>query len=263
MDRETEYDLIRKHQCGHAATLALQSIGVLSVEGAERLREDQRVGDVAITTLLSQYRRFITGFAAHFTRRFDVSMDDQIQWASIAFVEAVRRFECERGFKFITYATSFVRGRMFVASKKNTLIHVPFYIDRKSEMFKNLQKMSSLDASTVEFDHNAPLVNILLDDAPEVIDAMVTAEDLDHLAREMKRLPRRQRYIIQRRLEGVALIDIGAELGCTRECVRLNEQQALRKLRSRLCGIELEKTGYVKSFRAFHPVSWRRKQKTR
>src|SRR5262249_56809267 len=67
--------------------------------------------EAALHKLVSAYARLVVPFAMKY-RRYGLPMGDLIQEGNLGLMEAAARFDPERGVRFSTYATWWLRARM-------------------------------------------------------------------------------------------------------------------------------------------------------
>ena len=140
-DRETE----RSQDCGdmgdateetdEADSLGcyLREIGripLLSAEQEQDLARKARAGDrVAFDRLVEANLRLVVSVARKYSLPEQLTLLDLIQEGNIGLMRAVERFDPERGFRFSTYATFWIRQAIGLALTGSTsMVSVPTYI---------------------------------------------------------------------------------------------------------------------------------------
>jgi RNA polymerase primary sigma factor len=88
------------------------------------------------TLLITSNLRFVVTIARRY-RQGGVPLEDLINEGNIGLIEAVRRFDPDRGTRFITYAVWWIRKSILAAIANQSLIRIPAYQQRK---IKNLQE---------------------------------------------------------------------------------------------------------------------------
>jgi len=141
------------------------------------------------------------------------SFEDLVSDGTLALMEAVDKFDYQRGFRFSTYATHAIRRSFF---RK---------IDRKT---KDRQRFTVTDPD-------------LMSETPDGLevdyDAPAETQMMEHIVQSLaEHLTERERHIIEGRFglngrsEPQTLVQLSSELGICKERVRQVEGHALRKL---------------------------------
>jgi RNA polymerase primary sigma factor len=198
-----------------------------------------------------------------------MALADLMQEGNLGLLQAIKRFEPERGLRFSTYATWWVRqaiGRS-VAEQGRT-IRVPVYkheeIYRYKRAYEQMEielqreptdeevaqrigtsvksirewKLVSSPASlSLEINEEHELGDILCDTNEDVEEAAIQGPQAELIKQALNILTPRERKVIQLRfglLSGYArtLEETGKILGFTRERARQIEEKALKKLRA-------------------------------
>ncbi len=91
------------------------------------IEEGNRARDVFITSNL----RLVVNIASKFVRRSRLGLDELIQEGNLGLIRAVEKFDPDKGFKFSTYATWWIRQSIQngIAEKENT-IKIPSHIHK-------------------------------------------------------------------------------------------------------------------------------------
>ena len=235
-----------------------------------RLNKALRTGDAARQTFIQCNLRLVVSVA----RRYEgsgLSLLDLIQEGNLGLMRAVEGFDHQKGFKFSTYATWWIRqsiGRALADSSRT--IRVPSHvrevyslIDQSTEKLaatldrqptvEEVAELSGVSAERVALvrQHRRPLVSlstpldsegetelaeIIADDtAVSPFDAAAASLERRALVEQLRRLEEREEEVVRARvgIDGPprTLAEIGDLLGVTRERVRQIEARALGKLR--------------------------------
>ena len=195
---------------------------------------------------------------------------DRIQEAYIGLLKAIDKFDFERGIKFSTYATWWLRQAVTraIANDGHTIrlpVHMLERVNKLNSVARaagfdtaremKISKLSSLtDFSESEVRKILSVVEepVLWEESPEVLTAALAVTDdgdspllfserldLERVVREcLDELPSREAEIIKHRFglgeaEEKTLEEIGGLFNLTRERIRQLETKALRKLRNK------------------------------
>ncbi len=242
----------------------------LSEEEEQELARRMRAGDrAARDRLILSHLRLVVSIAREYG---DTGMDllDMIQEGNLGLIEAVNRFDPQRGFRLSTYARWWIRQAIGAAIERySQMIRLPVHLFRAIVRFQKLK--ASFGAEGIEEGAELVLAPGLTlervrrvertlrefvsldlpigegeDDTLEEIIADESVpppekEALRELFREdllemVDRLPPRDALVLRLRygLEGArpqTLAEIGKQLGISRERVRQLEERALRRLK--------------------------------
>ena len=209
---------------------------MISREIEEALIARAKAGDrAAAGTLMTAHRglvRLIARRAMRYMRGIDE--DDAAQEAMISFMAALDTFEPSRG-RFSTYAGTLARWRLLTLRGTTGLISLPC---QSNLPYLKPKTMARVQRSRVIASLSAPLpgsdtrVGDLIPDAAADPAAEACRREGARLARAiLEKLTERQRTVIERRLDGDTLLEIGLDIGVTRERVRQIEAEAYVRLR--------------------------------
>ena len=258
-----------------ATTIDADSVG--DAERRQLLRQVSR-GQRARHALTQANLRLVVSIAKRYTNR-GVQLLDLIQEGNLGLMKAVEKFDYEKGFKFSTYATWWIRQAITrsIADQSRT-IRIPVHMvehlnrllrgrreflhefrreptvpelagrlhmpeDRVSELLRWSQEPLSLDSPVGDGD-DAELGDFVADDVAGPA-SQVEALDLESKIVELLgSLGEREREILQMRFglgldRPRTLEEVGAELGVTRERIRQIEAKTLARLRSPLAAERL------------------------
>jgi RNA polymerase sigma factor (sigma-70 family) len=227
-------------------------------------------GEAARQRFIAANLRLVVSIAKRY-QGSGMALLDLVQEGNIGLMRAVDKFEHERGFKFSTYATWWVRQSITRAiADKGRTIRVPAHVGdalaslnrARNELSRSLGREPTVDEvahatgmrpERVEEYGNAvhdvvslsaplrddvgELADVLPDEAAELpFETTVMRMEHDALAAVLARLSAREQRVLALRfgLEGGAprtLEDVGQEFSLTRERIRQIEAKALTKLR--------------------------------
>ncbi|MEN3271409.1 MAG: polymerase primary sigma factor, partial [Actinomycetota bacterium] len=264
-----EVELGRTIAIGREAAAAL---GVSSPTAAERRRLQRLVadGDAARERFIAANLRLVVSIAKRY-QSTTMPLLDVIQEGNLGLMRAVEKFEPERGFKFSTYATWWIRQAITRAiADKGRTIRVPAHVSEAlssiARTAAGLQRQLGREPTIMELaeatgmrpdrvaDYQAAVHETVSlsapigDDQGELADLLANADDetpFDAAATNLERealdgvlrlLSERERVVLRMRfgLDGAmprTLEDVGREFALTRERIRQIEAKALTKLR--------------------------------
>jgi RNA polymerase primary sigma factor len=224
--------------------------------------------EAARERLINANLRLVVSIAKKYQRR-GIPLEDMIQEGNIGLMRAVEKFNWQRGHKFSTYATWWIRQAVIRSlADKSRIIRLPVHMTENVRKVRQAMARLSLEGEQPTPERLADALGWSLKQVKSVIAAMPEATSLDRpvtedgdalaafipgsddtegnaaaaaLRHEMQaavaQLPdERMQFIIRRRYglddgDPRTLEEVGLELGITRERVRQIEVVALRKLR--------------------------------
>ena len=89
--------------------------------------------------LITSNLRFVVTIANRY-KQSGIPLEDLINEGNIGLIEAVQRFDPDRGTRFITYAVWWIRKSILAAIANGSLIRVPQYQQRKLKRVRNEEK---------------------------------------------------------------------------------------------------------------------------
>lgn len=166
----------------------------------------------------------LVGMLARRRRGDATDVQDLMQEGVLGLMEALRRFDPDRGTRFSTYAVFWVRHALRRGQLRDEqTVRIPEGARARGKGLSRVEDVPPLAS--------APTLDAQLDDS----------RNLTELPSALEQLPRRERWIIRQRfgLEGTpprTLAQLGEELGVSRQRVRQLERRALARIRDWLEG---------------------------
>lgn len=271
LDAPEERRLGRLVQAGIAARTRLESErDLLSTRERRELERAVRRGRDAHARFVNANLRLVVSIAKGYRRSANLGFNDLIQEGNLGLIHAVDKFDPEKGFKFSTYATFWIKQSIGRALESQSTIRLPGAVElgmrqvaavnerslqehgreatieeiaymldktpREVARFLNPTRAAlSLDAPVT--DDGTELGDFMPDTNVDPADVAVAASMADLLREELlSQLDERARQVLESRygLEGrtqETLEQVASWLGVTRERVRQIERNALAALR--------------------------------
>jgi len=195
--------------------------------------------------------------------------EDLVQNGVLGLIRAVENFDIEKGFCFSTYAMGWINHSVNRYMDNNfSLIRVPIHMKDKERNVRNFiqkfeeysghgpsyadlinkfgeklifeifnvfytENVSSLDSEISDEDGSSSFHSVLGD--PKALEHYATFETDEVISKSLESLShdghKRYREIIERRLDGETLDEVGYKIGVCRERIRQLEVKALSKVR--------------------------------
>lgn len=267
-NRESVNDVI------DATQLYLNEIGYTPLLTPE---EEMRFGRLALkgdkkarSRMIECNLRLVVKIARRYMSR-GMQLLDLIEEGNLGLMHAVEKFDPERGFRFSTYATWWIRQTIERAIMNQTrTIRLPIHVVKElntylragQELTKYLdheatpeeiaelldkplddvqrmlgfnERVASVD-STVGANNDTSLIDMLSDEAQDPADLLIDDDMQMHLEEWLHELTDNQQQVLMRRFglcgyERSTLEEVGDAIGLTRERVRQIQVEALKALR--------------------------------
>ena len=189
-----------------------------------RRREDPK----AIRELVEQMEPAVKRYAAKYARLSKMDVEDLQAEARIAVLHAIQDFDEDKGFAWTTIAFQRIEWWL-IRQTKNLSSEVRLPIHKWDAGLRPLKRKSGsqpVRSGTGAEDSDATIFDLMADDAPSAEDELA-AEDERQLVREvLSRMSEKRRSILQGRMEGKTLQEVGDKLGLSRERIRQLEEDA-------------------------------------
>ncbi|MBT8146689.1 MAG: RNA polymerase sigma factor RpoS [Gammaproteobacteria bacterium] len=257
-----------------ATRLYLREIGaapLLSAEEEVILSRNARSGDVTSRNrMIESNLRLVVKIARRYLNR-GLSLLDLVEEGNLGLIRAVEKFDPERGFRFSTYATWWIRQNIERALMNQVrTVRLPVHVvkelnvclrarrellqqccqepaaedvaERADRPVSTVKKLLALDERTTPLDNAGMQEALATGELPgsepvqEPCGALQQQEVRERLQQWLDELPQRHREVLARRfgLYGYqvdTLENVGSEIGLTRERVRQIQIEALEQLR--------------------------------
>jgi RNA polymerase primary sigma factor len=258
-------------------------LAVLLRGGADRLSRDVPAEEIAALPhsgeqwrahecLVLHNQRLVWKIAQGYQGR-GLDIDDLVQHGTLGLLRAVRKFDATKGYKFSTYATTWIKQHITRAiADEGTLIRLPVHVHEKVNKvaaaerkllgegrartvdnvayasgltFAEVEEMRRISRPTDSLDRiigdDTALGDLIIGPSrlpgPAVV--LIRKELLARLRHVLEHLTERERHVVIRRTgldgdEPDTLEDIGAVFGVTRERIRQIESKVKWKFRGQL-----------------------------
>jgi len=264
LDSNKPLDITQKylHEIGSAALLSAEeevSLSRLILKGDEASRK--RMIESNLRLVLSLARRYLT-------------LLDLIEEGNLGLIRAVEKFDPERGFRFSTYATWWVRQSIELGLMNQTrTIRLPVHVVKELNVYlraarqlsqrmdrepsaediselldcpvKKVKRMFTLNQRVVSIDarvgdsQSTIADSVASENIKDPCELLKNADLYSNLAAFLAKLPAKQRAVLASRFgllgyRRSTLDEVGSEIGLTRERVRQIQVEALQNLRQLL-----------------------------
>lgn len=159
----------------------INKIPLLTYEDEKKLALRIKEGDQkAIDTLVEHNLRLVVSIAKHYTG-CGLSLLDLIQEGNVGLIEAAKKYDVDKGFRFSTYATWWVRQKIGRAlSDQSRSIRVPAHIaELVSKIKKIMGSMTQELGRTPTEEEIAEKLNIEVDKVKVALDMSQAVSSLD------------------------------------------------------------------------------------
>ena len=200
---------------------------LLSVEEEHRLSARIKAGDErALNKLIQANLRFVVTIARSYQGK-GLTMDDLVSEGNIGLMKAARKYDSERGLRFVNYAVVFIRQQIEKALKQESAeLRVENAKDGMSRSVDApLGNRANMSLLSVLSDVNSPLADVRVYDAA-IADAVEYA---------LRSLSEREHQVIAAyygiEQEHLTMAEIAEDMQLKRERVRQIRNRAVRRLR--------------------------------
>lgn len=267
----------RRAELPDATTLYLREIGhspLLSADEEKHFARLARSGDEdGRRRMIESNLRLVVKISRRYLHR-GLSILDLIEEGNLGLIHAVEKFDPERGFRFSTYATWWIRQAIERAIMNQTrTIRLPIHVVKEMNLYlraarelsqkldheptpdeiadlidkpvEDVRRMLSLNERVDSFDslrdpQDRSMLEMVPDEnSPDPASELQRSDLLSNLDGMLTELSEKHREVLSRRFglrghDTATLEEVGREVGLTRERVRQIQVEALSRLRSAL-----------------------------
>lgn len=203
---------------------------LLSEDDEKRLSARILKGDErALNRLIEANLRFVIVIARQYQGQ-GLAMEDLVSEGNMGLMKAARKFDAERGLRFVNYAVVFIRQQIEKALKKESA-------EQRVEGTRDGQTRS-VDAP-LGSKANVSLLSVLVNtDSPQADQRVYNANLEDAVERALQTLNERESAVINAYFgigeERMTMADIGERMNLKRERVRQIRDRAVRRLKKNM-----------------------------
>ena len=247
----------------------------LSAAQERELAQRGKAGDTeASWALCMANQNFVRSFAQRFLRE-GVDLEDLVSEGMVGLMEAAARFDPDRGVKFITYGSWWIKRAILRHLRTfEHAVHVPKYKEcelhdyrrARTRLTQELGRTPTTDELAQDTGRDASAIrecaglstaaesldpsgsaNEIVDESSDVEALAIRGDALLKLDAALPCLTARERRILRQRFgldgeEAITLSELGLQVGLTKERVRQIEKEACSRLRE-----HMEEVGVVRS----------------
>jgi len=164
--------------------LMLKQIGaydLLPFDKEKELAQRSKAGDMdARNELVSHNMRLVVSIARKY-KGVGLGFQDLIQEGGIGLMKAAEKFDPDKGFRFSTYATYWIRQAISRAiAEQNRVIRIPVHmIDLASKVKKTTQELTQQFNRTPKYEEIAAAMDLPIEKIKEVFDTFTDTLSLD------------------------------------------------------------------------------------
>lgn len=144
LNRDEEVILAKKIEAGKLARHKLETDKLTPIE-MEICRQEMRIGTTARSQLIEANYRLVISIAKKYANQ-GVAFIDLIQEGNIGLIKAVEKFDYQRGYKFSTYATWWIRQAVTRAlADQGRTIRIPVHLSERIHKLARVTRQLSQD----------------------------------------------------------------------------------------------------------------------
>jgi RNA polymerase primary sigma factor len=267
LSREQEIVLFKRIEAGRAAASALAKKEDVPPGEQATLTCSVNLGRAAQKEVIERNIRLVISIAKKYCKG-NVDLWDLIQEGNLGLMKAVEKFDLERGYKFSTYATWWIRQAVTRANAdQGHTIRLPVHVsEQAATIWKAKERLRIESGEIPDNEQIGQAVGQSAEKVQFIMDVMRSVSSLDEpvngngklkghyvpdesggqdpegaarqalivtaLDAALSTLSSREERILRLRFwGGLTLEEVGTKFGLTRERIRQIEGQALRKLR--------------------------------
>ncbi len=122
-------------------------------------------------------------FVVNVAKKYNgLSLEERISWGNEGLIDAVDRFEVDKGYHFISYAVWWIRQKITKAIKNSATIRIP---ENKINILNQISKYQDEFRKTHERDPSIEEISDYFKIKPEIINKMINALEVSSLNKEV------------------------------------------------------------------------------